>query len=95
MATKQKPAKTPEANLVSAVDVLNENVQYLASLHQTTRFLWIAFLRGIMYGLGIIVAFAIVVPILLALLSMIDWIPFIGDIITEVIARIEATRSGF
>ena len=93
MATKKPPHI--EEDLSSLVKILNENVKYLATLHETARFLWMAFLRGIMYGMGIIVAFAIVVPILLTLLSSIDWIPFIGDIITEVIARIEATRSNF
>ena len=92
----REPKKKKVADdLMAAVDILNDNVEYLASLHETARFLWVAFLRGIMYGLGIIVAFAIVVPILLALLSTIDWIPFIGEVITEIIARIEATRAGF
>lgn len=87
--------KPIEEDLAVLVRMLNENVKYLASLQETARFLWIAFLRGIMYGLGIIVAFAIVVPILLTILSYINWVPFIGDIVTEIIARIEATRSGF
>ncbi|MCB9808274.1 hypothetical protein H6770_03370 [Candidatus Peribacteria bacterium] len=92
MATEKKPPL--EDDLASIIHMLNDNVQYLASLQETARFLWVAFLRGIMYGLGIIVAFAIVVPIILWLLSTINWIPFIGDIVTEIITRIEATRTG-
>lgn len=84
-----------ETELVKAVRQLQERMDALAAHLETGRFLWMGFLRGIVYGLGILVSIAIVAPILLALLSSIDWIPFIGDIITEVIRRLEETRSGF
>lgn len=84
-----------ETDLIKAVQHLQKRIDALSAHLETGRFLWMGFLRGIVYGLGILVSFAIVAPILLALLSTIDWIPFIGDIITEVIRRLEETRAGF
>lgn len=81
--------------LVRALKKLQDRVDVLATHFEPVRFLWMGFLRGVLYGIGILVAFAIVVPIILALLSRFDWIPIIGDVITEIITRIEATRTGF
>lgn len=81
-----------DKELVAALKVLNKHLSYMQERNDTSRHLWIGFLRGIVYGLGILVAFAIVVPILLAILSTFDWIPFIGDIITEIILRIESAQ---
>ena len=93
MAAQKKLPETKD--LAQAMEHLRDQLDTLGVHFETGRFLWMGFLRGIVYGLGILVSFAIVVPILLAMLSYIDWIPFIGDIITEVIQRIEATRAGF
>lgn len=78
--------------LIATLKKLNGQLEYMMDRNDTSRHLWLGFLRGIVYGLGILVAFAIVVPIILALLSTIDWIPFIGNIITEIILRIEAAK---
>ncbi len=93
MPAPKKPAQ--EKQLTDAISLLHDRVDILASHFSPAHFLWMGFLRGIVYGLGILVAFAIVVPILLAILSSFDWIPIIGDILTEIIARIEATRTSF
>lgn len=82
------------AKLTEAINQLYDRMDVLAAHFSPARFLWMGFLRGIVYGLGILVAFALVVPILLAVLSSFDWVPIIGDILTEIIARIEATRTG-
>ncbi|MBU2213432.1 hypothetical protein KKC44_06060 [Patescibacteria group bacterium] len=49
----------------------------------------IFFLRGVMYGLGILFAIAIVIPIIIWLFHWIEWVPLIGDFVTQIIKRIE------
>ena len=86
MTTKKT---SDDKGLIKTMRSLDIHMERLASAYEPHRYLWMAFLRGIMYGLGILVSIAIVVPILLALLSTIDWIPFIGEIAQEVILRME------
>ncbi|MFH1670145.1 MAG: DUF5665 domain-containing protein [Patescibacteria group bacterium] len=49
----------------------------------------IFFLRGVMYGLGILFAIAIVIPVIVWLFQWIEWVPLIGDFVTQIIKRIE------
>ena len=46
------------------------------------------FLKGIVYGLGMITAFAVVVPAIVWILRTIDWIPFFSDIALQIAERI-------
>ena len=57
--------------------------------------LWVAFLRGVMYGLGFVVGIALVVPIIVGLLRYVEWVPLIGDFVTQVIERIQSVNGGF
>ena len=90
MATKNSDSE--QKGLIKTMRSLDRHLELLASHYEPHRYLWMGFIRGIVYGLGIIVAIAIVVPILSAVLSTIDWIPFVGDIINEVILRIESAQ---
>ena len=84
--------KEQNKGLIKTMRSLDQHLELLASHYEPHRYLWMGFIRGIVYGLGIIVAIALVVPVLIALLSMIDWIPFIGDIVNEIILRIESAQ---
>jgi hypothetical protein len=88
--------KEPESKgLIKTMRSLDKHMEMLASHYQPRRYLWMGFIRGIVYGLGIIVSIAIVLPFLLAILSMIDWIPYVGDIVAEIIARMESAQRPF
>lgn len=93
MATRSKESE--EHKLTVAIKKLDSHMETLAAHYQPGKYLWMGFLRGIVYGLGILVSVAIIVPILISLLSAIDWIPIIGDIVTDVALRIEAARSSY
>ncbi|MBU0767044.1 hypothetical protein KKF55_04690 [Patescibacteria group bacterium] len=53
------------------------------------RNLGIFFLRGVMYGLGILFAIAIVIPVLVWFFQWIEWVPLIGDFVSDILQRME------
>jgi len=87
-----KPKESESKGLIKTMKSLDKHIEMLASHYQPHRYLWMGFVRGIVYGLGIIVSIAIVLPFLLAILSTIDWIPYIGDLITEIVYRMESAQ---
>ncbi len=90
MAGKSKESE--QKGLIKTMRSLDKHMSILSGHYEPHRYLWMGFIRGIVYGLGIIVSIAIVLPILLWLLSTIDWIPFIGDIVSDVISRMEGAK---
>lgn len=51
-----------------------------------------SFVQGILYGLGIAAAAVIVIPIVIALLKNVQWVPLLGDAVTRIIDRVEQQR---
>jgi hypothetical protein len=90
MADKKKESESK--GIIRTMRSLDKHMEMLASHYQPRRYLWMGFIRGIVYGLGIIVSIAIVLPFLLALLGMIDWIPYIGDFVSEIVHRMETAQ---
>jgi hypothetical protein len=84
--------ESDQKGLVKTMRSLDLHMKKLAGYYEPHRYLWMGFLRGIVYGLGIIVAIALVLPLLLWLLSSIDWIPFIGDIVSDIVLRMEGAQ---
>jgi hypothetical protein len=50
------------------------------------------FLRGIAYGLGFLTGFAIIIPILIAFLRSIEWVPLVGGFVTDIVLQIEEAQ---
>ncbi|MCF7844812.1 MAG: DUF5665 domain-containing protein [Kiritimatiellales bacterium] len=89
-----------EDQLAASMDKLTkafEDFSKRSLMVRSGRNLSIFFLRGVMYGLGILFAIAIVIPVLIWLFQWIEWVPLIGDFVTEIIKRIgEASQmNGF
>ena len=84
--------ETEQKGLIRTMKSLDVHMQRLSSHYEPHRYLWMGFLRGIVYGLGILVSIALVLPFLLWILGMIDWIPYVGDIIAEIVQRMEMAR---
>ena len=78
--------------MIRTMKELDEHVEKVAHFYDPHRYVWLGFLRGIAYGLGILVALAIVVPVIITLLSTIEWVPLVGDFVSEIIRRIEAAK---
>lgn len=94
MATK-KP--TSEEQLRRSIDKLEKTIAGLPlsypALFQPGKHMFMQFMHGIVYGLGMIVAFAIVIPFAILLVDQVQWVPLLGDFLTEVVSRMEQVRS--
>lgn len=49
-------------------------------------------IRGMGYSLGVLLAIAILVPIVISLLKSIEWVPLIGDFVSSVADRMQEAR---
>lgn len=85
--------ESTEKRLIATMDRLDEHMAKVAEYHEPGRYLWMGFLRGIVYGLGILVSIAIVVPIIIQLLATIEWVPLIGDFVEDVSTRIQESAN--
>ena len=86
---KLTAAISEEKKLVKSIKQLDTHMETVANYYKPGRFLWYGFLRGIVYGLGILVAFAVIIPLLILLLSSIQWVPLIGDFVGDIIISIQ------
>ncbi|MDP7069366.1 MAG: DUF5665 domain-containing protein [Candidatus Peribacteraceae bacterium] len=93
MAVKKKDAE--QKGILKTMRSLDKHMELLASHYEPHRYLWMGFIRGIVYGLGIVVAVALVLPFIIYLLSTIDWIPFIGDFVSEIAERMQQAGNGY
>ncbi|PIR49506.1 hypothetical protein COU79_04505 [Candidatus Peregrinibacteria bacterium CG10_big_fil_rev_8_21_14_0_10_54_7] len=66
--------------------------QYAAVFHPGKNLL-LHFLRGIVYGLGMITAVALVIPLAILLVQQVQWVPLFGNFLSEVVSRMEEVRS--
>ena len=72
-----------------AIKSLNDN-NILKIYNSTKKILFISFLKGLASGLGWIIGATILVSLLTYILSQIEFIPILGDIVAQLIQEIEA-----
>ena len=75
--------------LSEAIKSLNDN-NILKIYNSTKKILFISFLKGLASGLGWIIGATILVSLLTYILSQIEFIPILGDIVSQLIQEIEA-----
>ena len=75
--------------LSEAIKSLNNN-NIFNIYNSTKKILFISFLKGLASGLGWIIGATILVSLLTYILSQIEFIPILGDIVSQLIAEIEA-----
>ena len=79
-----------EINKLShAIKSLNNN-NVFKIYNSTKKILFMSFLKGLASGLGWIIGATILVSILTYILSQIEFIPILGDIVSQLIREIEA-----
>lgn len=93
------PGKTTtDAQLLKAVNELRAAVKdlpnHLDDLYNPRKRLVMFFLRGVLYGVGFLMAFAVVIPVIIWFLQSVEWVPLLGEIMGEIALRIDAVRSG-
>jgi hypothetical protein len=74
--------------LSEAIKSLNNN-NIFKIYNSTKKILLISFLKGLASGLGWIIGATILVSLLTYMLSQIEFIPILGDIVSELIEEIE------
>ena len=75
--------------LSEAIKSLNNN-NIFKIYNSTKKILIISFLKGLASGLGWIIGATILVSLLTYILSQIEFIPILGDIVSQLIEEIEA-----
>lgn len=85
----KKTVDTEQERLIASLDQLDDRLGSLEHMFHPWHFLWYNFLRGIVYGLGILVAIAIVIPFVIAVLQRVEWIPILGDFLSEISERMQ------
>ena len=75
--------------LSEAIKSLNNN-NIFKIYNSTKKILYISFLKGLASGLGWIIGATILVSLLTYILSQIEFIPILGDIVSQLIEEIEA-----
>ena len=74
--------------LSEAIKSLNNN-NIFKIYNSTKKILFISFLKGLASGLGWIIGATILVSLLTYILSQIEFIPILGDIVSQLIQEIE------
>ena len=77
------------SKLSEAIKSLNNN-NIFKIYNSTKKILFISFLKGLASGLGWIIGATILVSLLTYILSQIEFIPILGDIVSQLIKEIEA-----
>jgi hypothetical protein len=91
--TTPAPAKVSDRSLLTEVHQLREFL--IKAKHDYDRrrrvhhLLFKAFIKGMVSGLGVIAAVAIVSPIIVLLLRWVQWPPLVANFVTTVIHQIE------
>ena len=75
--------------LSETIKSLNNN-NIFKIYNSTKKILFISFLKGLASGLGWIIGATILVSLLTYILSQIEFIPILGDIVSQLIQEIEA-----
>ena len=75
--------------LSEAIKSLNNN-NIFKIYNSTKKILFISFLKGLASGLGWIIGATILVSLLTYILSQIEFIPILGEIVSQLIEEIEA-----
>lgn len=82
-----------QRELVRSLDRLRSTIadtpkQYELFFHPG-KHLFFTFLKGIVSGLGVLAAIAVVIPLVITMLREVQWVPLIGDFLSSVATRME------
>jgi Domain of unknown function (DUF5665) len=96
MATKSI-TKT-EITLVKEVKELTKEVKSLKKLEfvkvlkHPWKYMWLSFLHGLMVGFGWVIGASVLVAMLIYILAQIQFVPYIGDFVTDIIDEVRGIQ---
>ncbi len=94
MARKKPPSPNPpELDALKKIQIgLEELPEQFQNAFRPGRQLLFNYAKGIASGLGVITAFAIIIPLIVWFLQRIQWVPLIGDFVSQVAVQVEEAR---
>jgi hypothetical protein len=92
--TSEAPSSSSnDQSLTRSLDSLNATIKTLPEEYgyafHPGKNLFFSYLKGIVTGLGVLTAAAIVVPIIIWFLRGIQWVPLVGQFVNEVATQME------
>lgn len=102
MAVKKKttaPKKplSKEEKLTRAIHSLEKTIHSLPQHYDYVFHPWKSFgthfMRGVAYGLGIIISFAVIIPLFISVLRLVEWVPLFGHFLSQLLEWMEQSQS--
>ncbi len=69
-----------------------KSLDYLKVFNNPFKFMWFAFLKGLMVGFGSVLGASVLVGGFIFLLAQVSFVPILGDFIEEIIAQIQLEK---
>lgn len=85
-----------ERELVKEVKELSEEIsrlkdmEYMKVFKNPWKFMWFAFLKGLMVGFGSILGASVLVGVFVYILAQISLVPVVGDFVEDIMTQIQA-----
>lgn len=83
--TKELKALASEIKKIKSMD-------YLKVFNNPFKFMWFAFLKGLMVGFGSVLGASVLVGVFIFLLGQVSFVPIIGDFVEEIISQIQLEK---
>lgn len=83
--TKELKALAKEIKRIKSLD-------YLKVFKNPFKFMWFAFLKGLMVGFGSVLGASVLVGLFIFLLGQVSFVPIIGDFVEEIISQIQLEK---
>ncbi|MFH1218591.1 MAG: DUF5665 domain-containing protein [Candidatus Peregrinibacteria bacterium] len=94
-----KTEKNPSIQLAQEVKTLSKEIarmkslDYLQVFRHPVKFMWFAFLKGLMVGFGSVLGASVLVGIFVYLVAQISFVPVIGGFVEDVIEQVGITST--
>lgn len=96
MKQEHPPRGNADQKLVDSLDRIHQDMVTIPKeydhIFHPGKHLFLTFLRGIVSGLGVLASVAIVVPLILAMMRGIEWVPLLGDFVAKIADQVDKAR---
>lgn len=84
--------KSKSDELISELQSLRE-LKIVQAYQKPAKMFWINFLIGVARGIGTLAGVSIFLTLFVYILSQFQWLPVMGDVITEILLYIEGVKA--
>ncbi|NIA02244.1 MAG: hypothetical protein GWP15_02575 [Nitrospirae bacterium] len=69
-----------------------KKLEFIKILKRPWKYMWMSFLHGLMVGFGWVIGASVLVALLIYLLAQIQFVPYLGDFVTDVIEEVKSIQ---